>query len=357
MQKKIDLIQVVRGIAALLVCSFHMKTLLNTPTFAYGSFFFGSGAIGVPLFFILSGFIIFYTTQNSARSVTSVRVFALKRVVRIVPLYYLVTLIWIVGLGQVGYYLARRPDLLLSALTFVPSFTSTVGPSFGFPPVAIGWTLAYEMLFYLIFCVSLFFGKFRYAVLSLLIISIVVGLPFLVDASVSFDASHAYGFIVRYLEVMASPVMLYFLLGVLLGWIYQSSFAIKSHTISFLMVGVSLVYFWLAYFGIGHLSNNIFANMLSCGALLFSLLMWHKNRPISFFKPLVYLGDISYSLYLVHPLVIVFLPKILRSVGFASLAKGPVLFVLAIIVILIISVIIYEFLERKMLSRISHAIV
>jgi len=355
--KKIELIQVIRGIAALLVCSFHMKTLLNTPAFAYGNFFFGSGAIGVPFFFILSGFIIFYTTQNTARSVTSVRVFALKRVFRIVPLYYLITLIWIVGLGQVGYYLTRRPDLLLSALTFVPSFTSTVGPSFGFPPVAIGWTLAYEMLFYLIFCISLFFGKLRYAVLSFIIVSVVVGLPFLIGASVSFDASYAYGFNFRYLEVMASPVMLYFLLGVLLGWIYQSPFTIKSPTITFLMVGVSLVYFWLAYFGIGHLSNNIFANMLSCGALLFSLLMWHKNRPIFFFKPLVYLGDISYSVYLVHPLVIVFLPKILRSVGFASLSKGPALFVLAIIVILIISIISYEFLERKMLSRISRAIV
>ena len=113
MDKKIGLIQLVRGIGALLVCFFHMKGLLNTASYAYGDFFFGSGAIGVPIFFILSGFIIVYTTQNSTGSLASVRVFALKRIVRIAPLYYLVTLIWIFGLGQAAYYFLNNSDLLV----------------------------------------------------------------------------------------------------------------------------------------------------------------------------------------------------------------------------------------------------
>jgi len=356
LDKKIGLIQLVRGIGALLVCSFHMKTLLNTPNFAYGTFFFGSGAIGVALFFILSGFIIVYTTQNSGRSAGSVRVFALKRVVRIIPLYYLVTLIWIVGLGQVGYYLFQKPELLARALTFIPSFSKEVGPSYGFPPVAVGWTLYYEMLFYLIFCGSLFFGKYRYAVLSFIIGALVVGLPILVGEMVTFNPSHYYGFGFEYAEVPANPVMLYFLLGVILGWVYLTSFTIKSYSVNLLMVGISLLYFWLAYFGVGRFPDSVFTNLLSCGALLFSLLMLHKNRVVTVYKPLVYLGDISYSLYLVHPLVIVFLPRILRSVGLDAWAKGPGLYVLALTVILALSVLSYEIIERRILSRISRAI-
>ena len=356
MDKKIGLIQLVRGVGALLVCSFHMKTLLNTPTFAYGNFLFGSGAIGVALFFILSGFIIVYTTQNSGHNLDSVRLFALKRVVRIVPLYYLVTLIWIVGLGQVGYYLLHNPDLLLRAFTFVPPFSRSVGPSFGFPPVVVGWTLYYEMLFYLIFCISLFFGKFRYAVLSFIILALVIGLPMLMGSAVDFSGSRSYGFSFRYLEVMASPVMLYFLLGIGIGWVYLSSFSIKSRALIMLMVGSSLIYFWLAYFGDGRFANSVLTNLLTCGALLFSLLMLHKNRVVVVSNLFVYLGDISYSLYLVHPLVIVFLPKILKNVGLAGLAKGPTLYVLALIFILALSMVSYELIERKILNRISRAI-
>lgn len=356
MDKKIGLIQLVRGMGALLVCSFHMKTLLNTSTYAYGNLLFGSGAIGVAIFFILSGFIIVYTTQNSGSTIGSVRVFAMKRVVRIIPLYYFVTLIWIVGLGQVGYYFARHTDLLIRAFTFVPSFSKTVGPSFGFPPVALGWTLYYEMLFYLIFCVSLFFGKFRYAVLSFIIVVLVVGLPMLTGSVATFNPSHSYGFDFRYLEVMASPVMLYFLLGIGIGWVYLTSFSIKSGTINMLMVGASFAYFWLTYFGVGRFYDSVFTNILSCGTLLFSLLMLHKNRVVTVYKPLVYLGDISYSLYLIHPLVIVFLPKILRSIGLRELAKGPMLYVIALAVILLLSIVSYEIIERKTVSRISRAI-
>lgn len=355
MEKKIDFIQLVRGIGALLVCSFHMKTLLNTSAFTYGSFFFGSGAIGVPIFFILSGFIIVYTTQNSGKTLNSIRVFALKRVVRIVPLYYFVTLIWIVGLGQVGYYFLRHSDLLVRAATFIPSFSKDVGPSFGFPPVAVGWTLYYEMLFYLIFCVSLLFGRFRYAALSSIIVALVIGLPLLTGSMVTFNPSHYYGFSYSYLEVLASPVMLYFLLGIGLGWVYLSSFTLK-HNISRLLVGVSLIYFWLAYFGLGRFADSVFTNMLTCGGLLFSLLMLHKNRRVKVYKSLVYLGDISYSLYLIHPLVIVFLPKILRLSGLGYMANGPILFVMALLIILVLSSVSYEVIERKILSRLSRAV-
>ncbi len=354
MRAKIDLIQLVRGIAALLVCSFHMKLLLNTSSFAYGNFLFGSGSVGVPIFFILSGFIIVYTAQSGGSSLRNIRIFALKRVVRIVPLYYIVTLIWIAGLGQVNYYFLSHPELLIKAFTFVPAFTSSIGPSFGFPPVKVGWTLYYEMLFYLIFCVGLFFGKFRYVALSLIVIVFVVGLPMLVNSVVTFNPSHLYGFSIRYLEVLASPVMLYFLLGIAIGWVYLSSFTVR-HSVSILMVVASFTYFWLAYFGVFRFSDGVFANILASGTLLFSLLMLHKNKSIKVYKPLIYLGDISYSLYLIHPLVIVFLPKLLKLSGVNDIAR-PALFVIAMVLIVALSILSYEIIERRILGRISRAI-
>jgi len=86
------------------------------------------------------------------------------------------------------------------------------------------------------------------------------------------------------------------------------------------------------------------------------LLMLHKNRRVKVYKPLVYLGDISYSLYLIHPLVIVFLPKILRLCGLGYMANGPILFVMALLIILVLSSVSYEVIERRILSRLSRAV-
>ena len=63
MNKKLQNLQVLRGIAALLVCCFHARIILNGET-NYGDVFFGRGGIGVPIFFIISGFIMVYTTKT-----------------------------------------------------------------------------------------------------------------------------------------------------------------------------------------------------------------------------------------------------------------------------------------------------
>src|SRR2546421_13000537 len=74
-----------------MVCCFHARVFLNGGEIKYGEILFGKGAIGVPLFFIISGFIMVYTTRLSENHFLDFKTFLIKRTIRIIPLYYFTT--------------------------------------------------------------------------------------------------------------------------------------------------------------------------------------------------------------------------------------------------------------------------
>lgn len=84
---KIYSIQYLRGIACLLVVLLHIKSLMPVE---YRSLF-SNGGIGVDIFFIISGFIIYYATSNPGEAKGNV--YFTKRILRIYPLFFVVWLI------------------------------------------------------------------------------------------------------------------------------------------------------------------------------------------------------------------------------------------------------------------------
>src|SRR3954447_23554640 len=140
-------IQILRFFAALAVVAFHALGLapkgFEVPE-SMLSLALSYGGRGVDLFFVISGFIIFYTTQNPALTPAA---FLRRRIERIVPLYFFVILTFtLLALtlpaifATPGWYTPRH---ILKSLAFI-SFTD------GEPPViAVGWSLEYEMYFYL----------------------------------------------------------------------------------------------------------------------------------------------------------------------------------------------------------------
>ncbi|EFH0672509.1 acyltransferase, partial [Escherichia coli] len=87
---KLDSIQVLRGIAVLLVIAFHFRVYLNG-VYAQkdlGDILFGIGEVGVDIFFVISGFIITYSSMNKAKN--RPMVFAAKRFFRLYPVYFII---------------------------------------------------------------------------------------------------------------------------------------------------------------------------------------------------------------------------------------------------------------------------
>ena len=141
-------IQILRFLAALAVVAFHALGLapkaFEVPESAV-SLALSYGGHGVDLFFVISGFIIFYTSRSAALTPAD---FLRRRIERVVPLYFFVILAFTLlaialpaVFGTPGWYTPRH---ILKSLAFV-SFTD------GEPPVvAVGWSLEYEMYFYLV---------------------------------------------------------------------------------------------------------------------------------------------------------------------------------------------------------------
>lgn len=134
-------IHYLRGLAALFVVFFHFRSYLNEPTASikWGDLLFDQGALGVDLFFIISGFIICYATQK--KPLRPLLDYSLKRVFRIYPLM-------IVSL--LSFYLLFGGSIKELGRSLIPLHAdyNQPGPFFGYNLLSPVWTLSYELLFY-----------------------------------------------------------------------------------------------------------------------------------------------------------------------------------------------------------------
>lgn len=131
-----DSIQALRGLAAVLVVMEHIR-------------FLNFGAFGVDIFFCISGFMIMFTTHKNTDH------FFLKRILRIVPFYYLMTIgTYLLLLVMPGLFeqTTASPVYLAKSLLFIPF---DIGGGILQPLLRIGWTVNCEMFFYLLFGISL----------------------------------------------------------------------------------------------------------------------------------------------------------------------------------------------------------
>lgn len=168
-------IQLIRGAAATMVMIFHVGLFLEVKTGTDITRLTQAGAAGVDLFFVVSGFIMIYTTAQRDFSASD---FLYRRVVRIVPLYWLMTLVFVIGhlaapSGLSNYQFSSFN--FVAALAFVPSynFRNEI-----FPPLAQGWTLVYEMFFYLVLALVsvIAFGMRVWLLVASFVVMIALGL-------------------------------------------------------------------------------------------------------------------------------------------------------------------------------------
>ena len=106
------------------------------------------------IFFVISGFIMVMTTMR--RPITPAA-FLQHRIIRVVPTYWILTSVATVLLMAGLHILGQggvAPVQLLKSLAFVPDFTAEA--SMRLPVLFVGWTLNYEMMFYVLFALCLF---------------------------------------------------------------------------------------------------------------------------------------------------------------------------------------------------------
>ena len=264
---KIDIIEFSRFVAAMLVMCVHIPV-------------FGFGAFGVDIFFIISGFVMMHSTERTSSN------FFKKRLIRILPNYYIFTLgVFILALKFPHLLNNTTADLnhLLKSLFFIPFNKNETGH---FPILFLGWTLNLEMLFYSIFALSLMINKkYRGFISSYILLTI-----FLISAYINSFPLKAYN----------DFIIFEFILGMI---IYLIIFK-KNYIESFLMLLAIII--GCLFYEI-NLNNRLLIYGLPSMIIMFLMILKFQNLKLS--KFILMLGAGSYSLYLTHPYIIQFFDR------------------------------------------------
>lgn len=305
---KIKSIHYLRGVAALLVVLYHLRGALNNVYLQsnLGDLLFSYGAFGVDLFFIISGYIICYATQK--REEYYVSNYIIRRFFRIYPLLLVCVSVYYI-------FVFDDSNLKYFIRSVIPlNYDFSAGsPFFGYNMLATAWTLTYEIAFYALFLFSMVINhKFRSAICILVILLSVFGVQYAFNGGITLQAYNKISImdgslLHAPLTLLSSPMFIDFIYGILIYLVTQSGFVTKIMNGSKLMFSVATIAFALSSINI--ISTQVYGHGpmvwgLWSAVVVISLVMMEKSKEFSEIKILSFFGDISYSLYLTHVIVI-----------------------------------------------------
>lgn len=291
----IQSLQALRAFAALIVVFRHINTLYQKRSFELGladSFlnpnhaFISYCEVGVDIFFVLSGFIIVYTSWDELSSKTFIK----KRLLRIYPAYWgaLAGVILIACLpGSVA--VVNIHDLVYSILLW-PHINSLDGGLH--PMLGVGWTLSYEMLFYLIYCFII--GQTARTEKRVFALSaVMIGF---VTLSLLFDSQAVW------VKFLGRPVVLEFASGAILAVMYRHKMFIGREVAAALISLFACSWLFYSFSVDWHDVHEFFTMGLVSIGLIGACVLYPGIARMRIAPIWLWLGAASYSIYLVHGL-------------------------------------------------------
>lgn len=286
--KRIEYLDGLRGIAILGICLSHFLIPPKPGFFSFdyalaNPLIYNFGAMRVPLFFIISGFVISLTIKNCS----SIWEFGKRRWLRLFPSVFLISFIilWMQPLFPNNEYTKTPADLLPGILMIDSWFLNKL---FGYQGNSISpvlWTLYIEVEFYFLFSL-LYFTLRKFLLPTLLIMGLLIQ-PFRVFGFGGITAET----IDAYSRISIFEHLPWFCFGIALYFIYKGE---KKFMNLFILITSAIACLLHQKF-----SSNMLVNLMPL--LIFSLPFYIPGiAKILAHRWLLFLGSISYPLYLIH---------------------------------------------------------
>ncbi|WP_195909448.1 acyltransferase family protein [Rhizobium tubonense] len=300
-------------------------------------------AVGVDIFFVISGFIMTYVAAPYIDGRKPLSDFLLKRALRIYPSYLLVTVALVIPLvavyvitGHLSFDLSW--ERLFTSATLIPDFNKLGQVQ---PILGVGWTLSFEVYFYIVFAASIALFRGRFLVPMALVIVSIIALSRLLDLP---------GAVSQFLQ---NSIAIEFIFGCIIARYFVSGSIIfhKSLLILICLLGFSLFIFESAS------DDNRFIVWGAPSALFVGgMISFEFNKVIRWSAPIVFLGDASYSIYLVHvPFIYFGCTKLIELLGIHK--YSPSFISVAIVFVfsgaVIFGLLFYYFVERTINLKIK----
>lgn len=335
--RNLSSLQAARAVAAILVVLFHNSTSIFALQKYWGIKPFGRlfdfGDSGVFFFFVLSGYIILYAHHGDLDHPERVKAYVWKRFRRIYPIYWVVLVLTLPVYFLVvnfGFGYERQPEVILSSFLLVHlGSTHEV--------MIVSWTLFHEILFYALFAVSIWRRSFGLAVLGLWLLLSFLGMA-------TDHASMATGFYFSQLHLLFGFGMAAF------WWARRRPVPFPAATA---LLGVAV--FLLA--GADEVCLDLVAAdwrtlVFGFGAMLalIGLVELENRGRLAVPGWLRLLGNASYTIYLVHFIVLSFLAKLAWASGLARLVPAAVAYVVLACLAVAAGVLCHVLVERPLLA-------
>ena len=333
-KKEIYGLQYLRGLAAFLVVLHHTIEMSPMGLPEWTRFI---GAIGVDIFFVLSGFIMVYTAFPAGEAVSPLK-FLKKRAQRIYPLYWMCFLL-IVLIMSLGYLSNNVIPLesVISSFFLLPSEERVI---------FVAWTLEYEMYFYALFALALSLKGSRLQCTA--VACSLLGILYVVGSTV--DIGYLSGF-------LSNAIAFEFVFGMGLGLLFTET-KFKGAPKLFLIPAIGLVMYscTLAH-GLsgdqGAMKDTTRLFLWGAAGLIFCSVFLTFGKPGGVIgRFLSYLGDSSYSLYLTHIFWMAGFGLLLNKIEVDSFSIFSQLCVSLFVILLcyISSWISYEIFEKRVVT-------
>jgi exopolysaccharide production protein ExoZ len=332
-------IQYLRAFAAISVIFHHARE--QFPGFE-AIFPSNIGSAGVDIFFTISGFIMVFITATGDRSAPR---FIWNRILRIVPLYWLYTimtaLLYLIASGLFRSNGLSFEHLILSLL-FIPH-QNPGDPLTLSPLVKLGWTLNYEMFFYVVFAISMFVNyskRVLFTFLFLLLLALIGACQF--------------AWIPMAAQFYFADIILEFAAGMLLCQIYKLG---KLQPIIFIEVSLITLIVFVMLINTSPEVLNFRSFRFGIPAALIVAGMLTFEKYLSKSKLLLLIGNASYSIYLSHIMVIALLRYLYPRLGLPTAGLFSTLVFVSISIFMgSLGGIISYFLIEKPLIKLSRSI-
>jgi exopolysaccharide production protein ExoZ len=348
---KIDSIQALRAVAVILVIYAHAIDSANENLGkSYQTQFFyleDWGAIGLDLFFIISGFIIATVLPAYAKR-KAWKDFFVKRFTRIIPLYWLLSIVAAFTITKAS------PSIKAASLKTIFFFPIFDVKEFYFPLISVGWSLSYEVYFYVLAGLLLIAGSKRLNAGNVTIIVLLSLVGYLVNPTNVF------------IKFITSPLLLEFAIGVTAAVIYKQATEfidkrwLKPAAIIIAITGAALMVATI-FTGYKNLSEAaivinfnhpaLYRSLIwgvPCGMLVFGLTLAEKTFALAIPKLLIRVGDASYSAYLIQGFVIYYFTLLYKL----AVNSNPDLYiVVCTVVCTIVSIPIHLYIEKMLIKR------
>jgi exopolysaccharide production protein ExoZ len=339
-----EAVQILRGLAASMVVFHHAAYAITHyhPQHSVLATFYRLpelGAGGVDIFFVISGLVIAHAARKLPAGTASAAEFAKRRLLRVLPPYWIFTFVliamWWMGIGLKG--LIMSPMLVIASLLLVPYPKTDIYGHVGVHPILdVGWTLTFEMYFYLLCSLVIWrVGGKRIFPWVFVLLAACASASLTLAGSGSLLSS-----------ILSSPLLIEFAGGVLLA--HFGTRAIQGRTAWALIAA-----------GIAGLAGSIFApdpmtwRVLYWGVPGFLLVWGAIHIPVNTcsmrLRFFVFLGTASYTIYLAHPFFVLAAGTLLKR-GLGHAINADLLLVILTLITVFATSCLYFVIERPIIA-------